>query len=75
MTLSTQLRRSVFALPLLAVAAFGFASVERPVPPTLQVWEPAGDDCLAPSRPVGARGLVRMPGDLSPLNRRMRCAS
>lgn len=74
MSLSTHLRRSVFALPLLAVAAAGLASVERPVAPTLQVWLPATDDCAEPARPAGARGLARMPGDLSPLNRRMRCA-
>jgi hypothetical protein len=74
MRLSTHLRRSVFALPLLAVAVLGLGSLEAPVAPTLQAWEPAADDCAAPSRPVGARGLARMPGDLSPFNRRMRCA-
>ena len=75
MSLSTHLHRSLFALPLLAVAVAGFASIERPVTPTLQVWAPASDDCTAPSRPLGARGLVRMPGDLRPLNRRFRCAA
>ena len=74
MSLSTHLRRSFFALPLLAVAVVGFARVEAPAAPVLQAWEAAGDDCAAPSRPVGARGLVRMPGDLSPLHRRLRCA-
>ena len=74
MSLNTHLRRSVFALPLLGVALFALASIERPVAPTLQVWEPAADDCAATPRPVGARGLARMPGDLSPLSRRMRCA-
>ena len=54
MFLFPPLRRSVFALPLLAVSAIGFAS-------------------HAP--PFGARGLVRMPGDLGPLGRRLRCAS
>ncbi len=75
MSLSTHLRRSVFALPLLAVALAGLARVERPVPPTLQAWLPASDGCASPPRLSGARGLAHMPGDLSPLNRRMRCAS
>lgn len=75
MSLSTHLRRSLFALPLLAVALAGVASMERPVTPALEAWVPAGDDCAAPARPVGARGLARMPGDLVPFNRRLRCAS
>ena len=74
MSLSTHLRRSVFALPLLAVAVAGLARVEAPpAAPLLQAWEAATDDC-APSRPIGARGLASMPGDLSPLRRRLRCA-
>ncbi len=75
MSLSTHLRRSLFALPLLAVAVAGLIHLERPGDPALQAWVPASDDCAAPSRPVGALGLARMPGDLSPLNRRFRCAS
>lgn len=74
MSLSTHLRRSVFALPLLAVAVAGLARVEAPAAPVLQAWDAATDLCTTPSRPVGARGLARMPGDLSPFNRRMRCA-
>jgi hypothetical protein len=74
MSLSTHLRRSVFALPLLVVAAAGVVQSERPAAPALQAWAPSGDDCAAPTRPLGARGLVRMPGDLSPFTRRLRCA-
>lgn len=74
MRLSTPLRRCVFALPLLIVAAAGVAHHDRPAAPALQAWVPSGDDCAAPSRPLGARGLVRMPGDLSPFTRRLRCA-
>lgn len=74
MSLSTHLRRSVFALPLLAVAIAGLASVEQPVPPTRQAWMPDSDVCAVPMRPVGVRGLAHMPGDLGALQRRMRCA-
>jgi hypothetical protein len=77
MPLSTHLRRSLFALPLLAVGLAGLASAERPVPPApsvLEAWQADAGDCGASPRPVGALGLARMPGDLTAYARRLRCA-
>lgn len=74
MRLTTHLRRSVFALPLLAVAVASLSGLDRPDVPVFQAWQPASDDCAAPPRSVGADGLARMPGDLGQLNRRLRCA-
>lgn len=69
MRLATPLRRSLFALPLLAVA---LAAWGVPAAPPALVLEPVsgGMDC----GPVGALGLARMPGDLGGLGRRLRCA-
>ncbi len=69
MRLTTQLRRSVFALPLLAVALF--ADVPSPAAGPAYVAS-AGLGCGS-AAPVGIRGLARMPGDLGHLGRRMRC--
>ncbi len=86
-TLSTQIHRALFALPLLAVglaAAFAAGPVPGPHPALPQAAEatlalPAGMlvaklDCAATLAPVGALGLARMPGDIGPLGRRLRCA-
>ncbi len=69
MRLATQIRRSVFALPLLAVALL--ADVPAPTLPT-DVVASSGLGCSR-AAPVGVLGLARMPGDLGHLGRRMRC--
>ncbi|MFY2763892.1 hypothetical protein [Arenimonas sp. MALMAid1274] len=79
MRLSTQLHRSLFALPLLAVGLLattaGDASpVSLPVPAALAEAALPGLDCSNP-RPAGPRGLARVPGDIATLGRRLRCAS
>lgn len=69
---ATPLRRSLFALPLLAVALTAFAP-PRAVPAMVLV--PVADSAgCGPAEPVGALGLARMPGDLGGLGRRLRCA-
>lgn len=74
MSLATHLRRSLAALPLLALAATA-AVVE---PPSLDVGlEDAlvgGWACEDTPRPAGALGLARMPGDLAVVGRRLYCA-
>jgi hypothetical protein len=69
MRLATQLRRSVFALPLLAVALMADVPAPRLAP------DVAASNGLGCSRaaPVGVLGLARIPGDLGHLGRRMRC--
>ena len=105
-SLSTQIHRAVYALPLLAIsiaAALGtetlpgtaYATAPSPIVIVLSAPEggvastlpgtPASDaatlaleslpgpDCSA-TRAAGTRGLSRMPGDLTTLAVRMRCA-
>jgi hypothetical protein len=69
MRLATHLRRSVFALPLLAVALM--ADVPAPRLATDVAASP-GLGC-GRAAPVGVLGLARMPGDLGHFGRRMRC--
>ena len=73
MRLTTLLRRSLFALPLLAFALA--AVVPRQALPAF-VLVPAADaaGCASAAEPVGALGLARVPGDLGGLGRRLRCA-
>jgi hypothetical protein len=88
-SLSTQLHRSLFALPLLAIAVIGMVSVEASanLPPmggagtTIAAIDTvetvalvAQLDCGPIPAPAGALALARMPGDLSPIAARIRCA-
>lgn len=105
-SLSTQMHRALYALPLLVVGLAGAMGVETlptvpaaPAAPTTVVvvlatpaggvastlpGAPAGATTLAmeavpgvdcgATRAVGTRGLARMPGDLTTLAVRMRCA-
>lgn len=79
MRLSTQLHRSLFALPLLALAlvgAGGESAVDLPVPVAAPAHAlVASLDCAESLRPAGSRGLARMPGDIGALGRRLRCAT
>ena len=80
MRLSTQLHRSLFALPLLMVglAAVGLeeaATSDRLVPASLAEASISDAACASAARPAGPRGLARMPGDIGALGRRLRCAS
>lgn len=71
--LSTPLHRSLFALPLLAVA---LAAVTREPPSLTDGLERLvanSIDCEA-TRPAGRLGLARMPGDLGLISRRLHCA-
>ena len=72
MRLATPLRRSLFALPLLAVAVAAFTP-PRTVPALVLAPAAGGSGCDQ-VEPVGALGLARMPGDLGGLGRRLRCA-
>lgn len=79
MRLSTQLHRSLFALPLLAIGLMAAGAGEAPpspvlVPVALAEAAMSGLDCASPP-PAGPRGLARMPGDIGALGRRLRCAS
>ena len=75
-SLSTPLHRSLFALPLLAVA-LAAATHE---PPSIRqdlarIVTAAGIDCSDNTRNAGMMALARMPGDLGVLSRRIHCAS
>lgn len=72
MRLATPLRRSLFALPLLAVAVGAFAPPRAL--PGLALVPAANESGCDQAEPVGALGLARMPGDLGGLGRRLRCA-
>lgn len=75
MNLDRQLRRSLFALPLLAV---GLLATSLPPPSLGEVVDKvvsAGLGCDPSEREAGPLGLVRMPGDLGVLTRRLNCAS
>jgi hypothetical protein len=83
-SLSTQLHRALYALPLLAIGLLGVLSIDvaaetTPVvagsAPTLpNVALVAQLDCGPIPAPAGALALARMPGDLSPIAARVRCA-
>lgn len=72
MRFATPLRRSLFALPLLAVAVAAFVPAS-PVPGVVSAPS-AMETACGQAEPVGALGLARMPGDLGGLGRRLRCA-
>lgn len=75
MSYDKQLRRSLFALPLLAI---GLLAVHVPPPSLGQVVEDvvaAGLGCDPARQQAGPLGLARMPGDLGVLTRRLNCAS
>lgn len=75
MNFDRQLRRSLFALPLLAV---GLLAISQPPPSLGDVVDKvvgAGLGCDRSEREAGPLGLVRMPGDLGVLTRRINCAS
>lgn len=73
-SLSTPLHRSLFALPLLAVA---LAAISHE-PPSLRTGlarvVASSLDCRETARPAGMLALARMPGDLGLLSRRIHCA-
>ncbi len=74
-SLTTHLRRSLSALPLLAVGLVGAAAADAtPEPPMVVRVLVASVDCESTLRPAGVLGLARMPGDLAPMGRRLRCA-
>ena len=74
MSLATHLRRSLAALPLLALAATA-AVVEPPaLGAGLEESLVGGWACDDAPRPAGALGLARMPGDLAVVGRRLYCA-
>ena len=73
--LSTAIHRSLFALPLLAVALAAMAH-EPPVARVDMVpLAAATADCSSAPRPAGHLGLARVPGDLGLISRRVHCAS
>lgn len=75
MTYDRQLRRSLFALPLLAV---GLLATQLPPPSLGDVVEnavAAGLGCDPARHKSGPLDLARMPGDLGLLTRRLNCAS
>lgn len=69
MRLATQLRRSLFALPLLAVALMAQPPAAAPAPGMAA----AGGLGCGRAEPVGMLGLARMPGDLGHFGNRRRC--
>lgn len=75
MRLSLHLHRSLAALPLLVLGllAAGHEAAPAPEPLRLIIADEAG--CAEAARPVGARGLARMPGDLAVIGRRISCAA
>ena len=72
MRFATPLRRSLSALPLLAVAVAAFMPAAPA--PTVASAPAAMEAGCGQAEPVGALGLARMPGDLGGLGRRLRCA-
>lgn len=72
--LSTPLHRSLFALPLLAVAMAAIAHEPPSVGAGLERVVAAGIECSDTPRPAGMLALARMPGDLGLMSRRIHCA-
>ena len=73
--LSTPLHRSLFALPLLAVALASIAHEPPSLRQDLARVVTAGVDCRDNTRQAGLLALARMPGDLGVISRRIHCAS
>lgn len=72
--LSTPLHRSLFALPLLAVALAAVSREPPSVSDGLERLVANSIDCDEAVRPAGRLGLARMPGDLGLISRRLHCA-
>ena len=72
MRLATPLRRSLSALPLLAISVVALLP-PRALPVVALAPMTLASDCVQ-AESVGALGLARMPGDLGALGRRLRCA-
>lgn len=72
--LSTPLHRSLFALPLLAVALAAIAHEPPSLGAGLERLVATTVDCSDTTRPAGRLGLARVPGDLGLLSRRLSCA-
>ncbi|TNJ33166.1 hypothetical protein [Arenimonas terrae] len=72
--LSTAMHRSLFALPLLAVALAAAAHEPPALGETLERVVSSTIDCSESPRPAGRLGLARMPGDLGLISRRLHCA-
>ncbi|KFL36237.1 hypothetical protein [Arenimonas donghaensis] len=73
MSLSKQLHRALFALPLLGVALL---ATQTPPPKPGAVVETVvatGLACEPANRDAGPLGLARVPGDLGLLTRRLNC--
>lgn len=75
MTLSTHLHRSLFALPLLALALAAALQPPPSLKDTVRTAVTAGLACGEAVQPAGALGLARMPGDLGLISRRISCAA
>lgn len=75
MTLSTHLHRSLFALPLLALALVAALLPQPSLKDTVRAAVEAGLSCGEAVQPAGALGLARMPGDLGLISRRISCAA
>lgn len=74
MTARSHLRRSLAALPLLALALVATWQEPPSLPGVLEDVVSAGLACDAGPGLAGARGLSRVPGDLGLLARRLHCA-
>ena len=72
--LSTPIHRSLFSLPLLAVAVAAMAHEPPSLGAGLEQVVAVGIDCRDTARPAGVLALARMPGDLGLISRRIHCA-
>ncbi|WP_146907521.1 hypothetical protein [Arenimonas daejeonensis] len=72
--LSTPIHRSLFCLPLLAVALAAAMHEPPSLGLSLERVVAAGVDCSNAPRPAGMLALARMPGDLGLISRRIHCA-
>jgi hypothetical protein len=71
----THVRRSLAALPLLAVGLLAASQPPPSLPHVLDDVVSAGLGCDPAPGDAGPRGLARMPGDLGLLARRLHCAA
>lgn len=72
--LSTPLHRSLFVLPLLAVAMAAIAHEPPAIGAGIGQAVVATMECSDTPRPAGMLALARMPGDLGLMSRRIHCA-
>ena len=72
--LSTPLHRSLFSLPLLAVAVAAVTHEPPSIGTGLERVVATSIDCRDTPRPAGMLALARMPGDLGLISRRIHCA-